>query len=144
MPLSPDSERTSLRIEVFVLCEAAQEFDGRLNLFGTFDTIRTAAAPVIVPVLTAAIRLRFWPEEAGGHCCTLRVIDNDGQPVATDVESEFAVFETIQSSSETVNLIVRFQSINLQREGEFEIQLYLDGHLEASLPFRLDVIPSIS
>jgi len=141
MLLSPDSEKTSLRVEVFALCETAQEFAGRLNLLGTFETIQAPTTPVVLPGLSAAIRLRFWPEEAGRHRCVLRVIDGDGQPVTQDVETEFVISGADQGLSETANIIVRFQNVCLQKAGEFGVELYLDETLEASLPLRLNAAP---
>lgn len=144
MLLSPDSEKTSLRIEVFALCETAQEFAGRFNLLGTFETIQVPATLIVLPGLSSAIRMRFWPEEAGWHRCVLRIIDSDGRLVTQDVQTEFAISDGEQNSSETVNLIIRFQNIRFQNAGEFGVELYLDGNLEASLPLRLDVVSSLS
>jgi len=139
MLLSPDSEKASLRIEVFVLCEAAQEFDGRLNLLGTFETVQVPDVPLVLPGLSAAIRMRFWPEEAGWHQCILRIIGNDGGFVAQDVETEFVTSGAEQNGCQTVNLIVRFQNIAFHDAGEYSLELYLDENLEASLPLRVTV-----
>ncbi|EDY16465.1 hypothetical protein CfE428DRAFT_5996 [Chthoniobacter flavus Ellin428] len=138
MLLSPDRENTSLRIEVFVLCETAQEFDGRLNLLGTFETIRVAALPVVLPLLTVAIRLRYWSDEEGVHRCVIRLIDADGRPILEELCGDFVVGASNGNSSDVTNILVKLQDLCLGDEGEYGMELYLDDHLEASLPLNIE------
>jgi len=138
MLLSPDRETTSLRIEVFVLCETAQEFDGRLNLLGTFETIRVPALPVVIPLLTVAIRLRYWSDEGGAHRCVIRLIDADGRLILEELCGEFSVGTSRGNSSDVANVLVKLHDLCLTEEGEYGMELYLDGRLEASLPLNIE------
>lgn len=138
MLLSPDSECASLRIELFVMCETAQEFGGRLNILGTFESVKAPEFPVIIPLLTVAIRLRFWSEEGGPHRCTLRLMDADGQTAFDDLDTDFVVACADRNPSRITNIITRLQNIPFERAGDYGLDLYLDGKLEASLPVSIE------
>jgi hypothetical protein len=138
MLLSPDRENTSLRIELFVLCETAQEFAGRLNLLGTFESIRVPVLPVVIPLLTVAIRLRYWSEEGGAHCCFIRLIDADGHAILDKLCGEFIVDADAPHLSGVTNILVKLQNLCLVSAGEYGMELYLDGNLEASLPLVVE------
>lgn len=139
MLLGPDTENAAMRIEMFVLCETAQEFGGRLNLLGTFEGIKAPALPAVFPGMTAAIRFRFWPEEVGVHHVALHLIDPDGQLVIPEMEADFAVPAEDTSRSSNFNLIVRLQNVSFEHAGEHSMDCYLDGDLEASLPLEVGV-----
>ena len=53
-----------LRVEIFALCDGATEHDGRLSLLGTYDVIHVSHFPVLLPLVTVVLRLRFWPQES--------------------------------------------------------------------------------
>jgi hypothetical protein len=142
MLLSPDSENASLRIELFVMCETAQEFEGRLNLLGTFESIKVQDVPLVLPLLTVAIRLRFWSDEEGMHRCSLRLIDADGQPMFEPLDTTFMVRPVDANPSGITNIIAKLQNVPFERSGEYGMDLYLDDNLEASLPFRIECAQS--
>lgn len=139
MLLSPDSEYVSPRVELFLMCEIAQAFAGRLNLLGTFESIKVQELPVVVPLLTVAIRLRFWSEEGGVHRCTLRLIDADGQIVFEDLGTEFVIGAADTNPSQITNIIARLQNVLVEHAGDYDLDLYLDDKLEASLPLGIEV-----
>jgi hypothetical protein len=48
-----------MNIEVYSLCDAATNDTGKLNLLGSFDTIRAKDMPVVHPQCSVALRVRF-------------------------------------------------------------------------------------
>ena len=56
-----------MNIQVAVLCDAAADYNGKLNLLGTFDTVFTGKLPAIHPQCSIALRIIFERIEEGSH-----------------------------------------------------------------------------
>src|SRR6185503_17128060 len=59
--------RRLMQLEVFTLCDAATEHARKLNIIGTFDSLRAFEAPISHPQCAIAGRLRFEQIEEGEH-----------------------------------------------------------------------------
>lgn len=127
--------------EVFVLCDAATEAQGKLNILGTFDTIFTPTVPSSHPHCAIALRLRFSRIEAGKHRLALSIVDVDGKPVVPPIEGEMDVKFADDAPSSTANLVMNIDSLPVQKFGENAINLALDGRQIASLPIFVRRLP---
>ena len=78
-------------MQVAVLCDAATDSHGKLNILGTFDTIFTSQLPATHPQCSIALRMSFNKVEEGRHHIKLMFVDEDGQPVMRPVEMSFDV-----------------------------------------------------
>ena len=54
-----------MQIQLAVLCDAATDYAGKLNILGTFDTLITSQLPAIHPQCSIALRLTFQKQEEG-------------------------------------------------------------------------------
>src|SRR5262245_65894925 len=73
-------------IQIAVLCDAATDNNGKLNLLGTFDTIFTSQLPAIHPQCSIALRMTFNKIEEGNHKVKLNFVDEDGKSVMPHIE----------------------------------------------------------
>src|SRR5947209_20267284 len=80
-----------MQLEIFTLCDAATEHAGKLNIIGTFDSLRAFEAPVSHPQCAITGRLRFEAIEEGEHRVMLTFADEDGNIVMTKVDSAWSV-----------------------------------------------------
>ena len=67
-----------MNIQVAVLCDAATDENGKLNLLGAFDTIYTQQLPAVHPQCSIALRVTFGHEDEGQHKLRLNFVDADG------------------------------------------------------------------
>ena len=51
-------------IQVAVLCDAATDYKGKLNLLGTFNSVYTRELPANYPQCSIVLRVVFKPVEA--------------------------------------------------------------------------------
>src|SRR5689334_16766629 len=77
----------SMQLEIFTLCDAATEHAGKLNIIGTFDSLRAFEAPISHPQCAIAGRLRFEEIEEGEHRVVLTFADEDGNIVMPKFDS---------------------------------------------------------
>ncbi len=123
-----------MNIEAFLLCDAATEQQGKLNVLGSFDTIFSKQMPTIHPACSVALRIRFEKVEDGEHKVRLQIIDLDGKPISPKLEGNVNVRVPDNVDSSAVNLILNIQGQKFEKFGKFNIYLAIDGTKEASLP----------
>ncbi|MFH1037887.1 MAG: hypothetical protein V1789_04350 [PVC group bacterium] len=126
-----------MEIETFVLCDAATDYRGKLNILGTFDTIWAAGLPVVWPHCALALRVRFTRIEAGEHRVRINFMDGDGRAVLPPLDGAVQVTFAPGASTMAANLILNMERIRLERPGEHAITLAIDGRQERSLPLYL-------
>lgn len=122
-------------IEVFTLCDAAADYQGRLSILGIFDTVFAANLPAQHPQCAVALRIRFSKIEEGKHNLTLHLVDNDGKMLMPPLTGEFDVQLVGNDRQGAMNLILNLQGLSFNRYGEYAINLAIDSHELDSLPF---------
>jgi hypothetical protein len=131
-------------IQVAVLCDAATDNNGKLNILGTFDTIYTAHLPVMHPQCSIAIRMTFNKVEEGSHKVSLNFMDEDGKPVMPPIPP-MAVDVVVPD--ETIflsrNIIVNIQKLRFEKEGLYSIDIAMDGRQERSIPLLVKIAPQL-
>jgi len=130
-----------MRIEVFALCDAATDNQGKLNLLGTFDQIYSRRVPVVHPACAIALRMRFDKMEEGPHKVRMELVDPDGEPVFQAMEGEVHPRMGPETESAAVNLILNFQHITFKAFADYQVNLSVDNVAQASLPLHVREMP---
>ncbi len=131
-----------MNVELIVLCDAATEYQGKLNILGTFDAIWARSIPAVHPLCAVALRLRFSKIEEGAHAIKINIIDEDGKSVIKPLETNVNVqFQEAVLTSVAVNMILNIQGLKFPKYGVYSIDLAIDGRHEASLPLYVNQAP---
>ncbi|MFA6384637.1 MAG: hypothetical protein WCY10_04620 [Candidatus Omnitrophota bacterium] len=133
-----------MQIEIFSLCEAATADAGKLNVLGAFDTIWATKVPLVYPRCTIVLRARFEKIERGEHKVAVHFVDIDGKNVIPPAQGDLTMNFSDQQRSGSANLILNIQGIQLEKLGEYSIDLAIDGKQEASLPLYVKERPEFS
>jgi hypothetical protein len=136
-----ESKGTIMDIEAFLLCDAATEYGGKLNVLGAFDAIFAGQIPATHPACSVALRIRFSKIEEGQHPFRIYIIDEDGGEVVPKLEGVISVKVPPAADSAVVNVVANLQRIKLPKYGKYQIDLAIDGQHKASLPFILAQAP---
>ena len=123
-----------MEIQVAVLCDAATDNNGKLNILGTFDTIYTSQLPAVHPQCSIALRITFNKVEEGNHKVRLNFVDEDGKPVMRSIELPIQVSVPDDTIFVSRNFIVNIQQLKFEKTGLYSIDLAVDGRQEGSIP----------
>lgn len=124
-----------MKTEIFVVCDFAVDYAGKLTLAGIFDTLGAPATPVIHPRLCIAAKLRFEDTEAGAKRVCLTMTDADGRSVLPAIDFPIAVpHASGENATSVVNLVFNLGGVKFERLGEHAADLSLDGIPVASTP----------
>jgi hypothetical protein len=130
-----------MNIQIACLCDAATDYQGKLNLLGTFDTIFTRHLPAIHPSCAIVMRVVFTPVEAGPHRIRLNFVDEDGKAVIQALDLPFDIRLPPEAVSLSRNFIVNLQQIKFERAGSHSIDIAIDGRHEVSIPLSVRQVP---
>jgi hypothetical protein len=131
-----------MNIQVAVLCDAATDENGKLNLLGAFDTISTPQLPVEHPQCSVALRVTFFSGDEGKHNLRFNFVDADGKPIMPDfppIPIEVLLPEDMHFG--TRNFIVNIQRLKFENPGLYSIDIALDDQPQASIPLLVKHSP---
>lgn len=134
--------RWGMELLVAVLCDAAGDYGGTLNLIGVRDTLYARQFPVVHPQCALALRFCFSSEDEGEHKLTIRLLNADGQAVVPPIEPRINIRLAADVSFLTRNMILNLQGLGFPEAGEYAIQIANGNRSLAEIPLRVVQIAS--
>jgi hypothetical protein len=130
-----------MNIQVAVLCDAATDDNGKLNLLGAFDTIYAPQMPAVHPQCAVALRVTFQPGDEGTRKLTLNFINADGHPIMQGIPP-LPVPVTLPDEAHflTRNFIVNIQQLRFEEPGLYSVDVRLDDESHASIPLLVKLV----
>ena len=127
-------------IQIATLCDFAADYNGKLVISGTFDTLAARAVPVVHPSCALALRFCFTPEDVGRHKLSINIINEDGDsldPNNMPIEPEFEVQLPKNVPFLTRNIVMNLQGLRFPEAGIYSIDIGCDGEVLVRLPQRV-------
>lgn len=130
-----------MTIQLAVLCDAATDYNGKLNILGTFDTIFAQQFPASHPQCSVALRVAFTKMEEGNHTLKINFVDEDGQSIMPSVDIPVDVILPGDSTFISRNFVLNIQQLKFETAGLYAIEIAADGRHEASIPLAVKQMP---
>ena len=127
-----------MEIEIFTLCDFAQDNSGKLTVVGTFDGIYSKQFPFVKANFSVACRLRFSEKEAGAHDMRLRFTDGDKQEFIKPIEGQINIAKPQNGQYSAVNLVFNFNQVKFEKAGRYSFELYIDDDWSSGLPLFIN------
>jgi Family of unknown function (DUF6941) len=132
----------SMNIQVAVLCDAATDDNGKLNLLGSFDTIFSPQLPAVHPQCAVALRVTFMSGDEGNRKLKLNFVNADGRSIMPPIEIPVAVALPEDAHFVTRNFIVNIQGLKFPEAGVYSVDVRLDDKSRASIPLWIKNMPA--
>lgn len=126
-----------MNIQVAVLCDAATEDNGKLNLLGAFDTIYAPQLPAVHPQCAVALRVTFMSGDEGARKLALNFVNADGRPIMPPIEIPLAVALPDDLHFITRNFIVNIQQLKFNEAGVYSVDVRLDDKSQGNIPLSI-------
>lgn len=130
-----------MNIQVAVLCDAATDDNGKLNLLGAFDTIYARELPAIHPQCAVALRVTFLSGDEGKRQLKLNFVDADGHAIMPPIEIPVEVTLPEDIHFGTRNFIINIQQLKFDEPGLYSVDIALDEQSQASIPLLVKHMP---
>ncbi|GAA4338211.1 DUF6941 family protein [Flaviaesturariibacter amylovorans] len=123
-----------MEIEIFTICDHAQDTGGKLFIIGTFDMLNAPSFPMVYPAFTIAGRMRFSRKETGEHSFRIRALDPQGKELIQSIEGQINIGEPPAFADYTsTNFVINLQQVKLEHPGTYTFELYLDDEWKTGL-----------
>ena len=129
-----------MNIQVAVLCDAATEDNGKLNLMGAFDTIYAPQLPAVHPQCAVALRVTFMSGDEGAHQLKLNFVNADGRAIMPPIEIPVAVALPDDVHFLTRNFIVNIQQLKFAEAGLYSVDVRLDEKSQGNIPLSIKLV----
>lgn len=129
-----------MEIEIFTLCDFAQDNNGKLTVVGTFDGIHSKQFPFTQANFSVACRLRFAEKETGTHDMRLRFIDGDGKELLQPIQGQMNIPKPTNGQYSTINLVFNLSQIKFEKAGRYSFELFIDNEWESGLPLFVNQV----
>ena len=129
-----------MNVQIAVLCDAATDENGKMNLLGSFDTIYAQQLPAVHPQCAVALRLTFMPGDEGTRKLTLNFINADGHSIMPAIELPVPVTLPDDAHFLTRNFIVNIQQLKFAEPGLFSVDVRMDDQSQASIPLLVKLV----
>ena len=126
-----------MTIQVAVLCDAATDYNSKLNLLGTFDTIYAPQMPAQHPQCSVAIRIAFDRVEEGHHTLNLNFVDEDGQPIMKSMQIPVEAVFPADATFISRNVVVNILQLTFSQAGLYSVDLAMDERALSSIPLAV-------
>jgi hypothetical protein len=140
--ITAESVNHLMNVQIAVLCDAATDYAGKLNLLGTFDTIVTHQLPAVHPQCSVALRIVFSKVEEGQHKVKMNFVDEDGKFVMPSIDIPVDVLLPSDANFVARNFLINIQQLKFEKPGQYAIDIAVDGRQESSIPLQVKHVQS--
>lgn len=127
-----------MELEIFTLCDFAQDNNSKLTIVGTFDSISAKQFPVAHPACSIACRMRFAAKEGGEHHFKLRLIDAAGKETIQPVQGDINIGTPANGQFASINIVINFNQLKFEKPGRYSFELYINDEWRSGLPLFLN------
>ena len=126
-----------MNIQVAVLCDAATDDNGKLNILGSFDTIYAPQLPAVHPQCAVALRVTFMSGDVGERKLKLNFVNADGRAIMPPIDIPVTVALPDDAYFLTRNFIINIQQLKFTEAGLYSVDIRLDGESQANIPLQV-------
>jgi hypothetical protein len=130
-----------MEVQIATLCDSAADYNGKLCIMGTFDTLYSRSLPIKQPACALALRMCFKAGDEGKHKLGITIINADGKPAMPPFEPGIEIRLPEDGWFLTRNLVLNMQNLTFEQPGQYSIEISFDGQTVASLPLRVAYVP---
>ena len=115
-----------MKVDIFTLCDSAQEYNGKLVIVGTFNYIQAEHFPIMYPEFALVARILFDESEKGKHHIEFS-IKKDGKDVFIMPPGYLDADNTQAKGRDSViNVIVKGNNVPITEPGIYTVSLKVD------------------
>lgn len=119
-----------MNVDIFTLCDSAQDYNGKMIIVGTFNSFQLSSFPSPYPDISIAVRLRFDKDEIGKHTIEISIIkSDDNKYLVNPVHAQFDIKEANDDNlNYYTNFILKLNNILIPSAGKYTVILKVDGN----------------
>ena len=118
-----------MKVDIFTLCDSAQEYNGKLVIIGTFNGIYAKEFPTIHPEFALVARVIFSETEKGIHNFEFSIKKSDKEEFLLPIGKMTADNSDSKGKDTAVNVVVKGNNILIAEPGTYIVTLKVDDKI---------------
>lgn len=118
-----------MNFDIFTLCDSAQEYEGRMIIVGTFNTINVTKLPTVYSEFAIAAKITLdqeYKKSNSEHTVKIYIKKSDSDLyLLPPFEHKIRTDKTPDFSD--LNLVMRFNGIPIKEDGRYIVTIELDS-----------------
>lgn len=115
-----------MKVDIFTLCDSAQEYGGKLIIIGTFNSIYGKEFPTLHPEFALVARVVFGEDEKGVHNIDFSIKKNGEEVYIMPPGQMTADTTNTKGKDAIINVVVKGNNIPIPSEGTYVVTLKVD------------------
>ena len=115
-----------MKVDIFTLCDSAQEYGGKLIIVGTFNSIYAKEFPTLHPEFALVARVVFSENEKDVHKIDFSVKKNDENVYSMPPGQMTADTTNTKGKDAIINVVVKGNNIPIPSDGTYVVTLKVD------------------
>lgn len=115
-----------MKVDIFTLCDSAQEYDGKLIIVGTFNSIYAKKIPTLHPEFALVARVVFSEDEKGVHNIDFSIKKEDEDVYIMPPGQMTADITDTKGKDAVINVVVKGNNIPVPSSGTYVVTLKVD------------------
>lgn len=115
-----------MQINIFTLCDNAQEYNGKLVIVGTFNQIVSERFPLVRPELAIVAAIRFDEEEKGDHSIEFSIKNENSGAYLLEPLNTKANNGAAKGKYSFANFVIKLNGLVIKEPGEYVTCLKVD------------------
>lgn len=122
------------------LCDSAADYQGKLCVLGTFDSIIAPRFPATHAACAIALRMVVRPGDEGSHEIRVTLIDADGRHLLAGGGARVPLHLPplpLGRHFVTINCVVNLQGLVFPAPGAYSFDVYYGGEIAMRIPLQV-------
>ena len=115
-----------MKVDIFTLCDSAQEYGGKLIIIGTFNSIYAKEFPTLHPEFALVARVVFSEDEKGVHNIDFSIKKNGEEVYIMPLGQMTADTTSTKGKDAIINVVVKGNNIPIPSAGTYVVTLKVD------------------
>ena len=128
-----------MNVDIITFCESVHNYEGKLVIVGTFNTLTTDKFPVLPRDFSFAVSISFDPSECGEYAGNLKLYKKDNPGISlVDINMPLTIQPSATGQKSFANLSGSLVGVSIPEPGTYvasfeignlkrEIELYVNG-----------------
>ena len=126
-----------MHVQIATYCDSASEYDNRLCILGTLDTLKADAWPYRRNHCCVALKLMWGKSEEGFHTVRVSFMDEDGRPTLEELKSRLKVRVPKDQYFVSSNHVIHLHQLTFHAAGTYMATVHVDDVLAQEIQLQV-------
>jgi len=123
-----------MNLDVFVVCDRIENANGKVSLFGIYESILTTSIPSVHPTLSLFARLRLSRNDGQQHFYSFKIFYPNGKLMMDTNEVPSVNLSSIDEETYITGIPMTLDNVKFPVQGRYSLCFFVDNNKFGEIP----------